>query len=140
MWIIFALLSALTAALVAIFGKVGLEKIDPGFATFVRSLFMAGFLFLLSLFRGQMSLFKNIDGKELIFIVLAGFSGALSWLFYFWALKYAPAVKVATIDRLSLVFILILAAIFLGDKITFWALMGVALIIIGSVVVTVFSR
>lgn len=140
MWLLFALISAFAAALVAIFGKVGLEKIDPGFATFVRSLFMAGFLFLLSFFRGQMNLFKSLDGKELIFIILAGLSGAVSWLFYFWALKYAPATKVAVIDRLSIVFILVLAAVFLGDKLTFWTLLGVAMILAGSVLVTVYTK
>lgn len=57
MWVLLALLSAFTAALVAIFGKIGLEKIDTGFATFVRSLFVAGFLFLAAMFRGQMGFF-----------------------------------------------------------------------------------
>lgn len=91
-WIFYAFLSAGFAALVAIFGKVGIQNLDSTLATTVRSVIMAVFLLIVSLGLGKFKGFEvsAFTGKEWLFIVLAGIAGALSWLFYFFALKHGP--------------------------------------------------
>jgi transporter family protein len=83
MWILYALLSAIFASLVAIFGKIGLKDIDSTLATTIRSVVMAGFLFIVSLALQKFSLIKTLNNKVLTFILFSGVAGALSWLFYF---------------------------------------------------------
>ena len=83
LWILYSLLSAVFAALVAILGKIGLQNIDSTLATTIRSFVMALFLFFVALTLGKFNLIGTIKSKTLIFIVLSGISGALSWLFYF---------------------------------------------------------
>jgi transporter family protein len=136
-YIILALLSALTASLVAIFGKLGLKNIDPTIATTIRSLIMAGFLVIVSLFLKKFENFSlNLfTSKDWLLIILAGISGALSWLFYFWALKFGPASHVAVIDRLSLVFVILLSALILGETLNLKVILGAILIIIGAILV-----
>lgn len=131
---IYAFLSAFTAALVAIFGKLGLKNIDPTLATTVRSIIMAVFLV------GVAFMFKKFDGfslssftgREWILISLAGVAGALSWLFYFLALRGGTASSIVAIDRLSIVFVIILAAIFLGEALTWKTILGSALVVVGA--------
>lgn len=135
MWIIYALLSAITAALVAIFAKLGLRQIDTVLATTIRSLIMAVFLVVISL------LLRKFDGfspaswseREWGLIVLAGVSGAVSWIFYFMALRSADAARVAAIDRTSLVFVALLAALFIGEELKMKAIFGIALMVIGAI-------
>ncbi len=132
-WIILAILSALFAALVAIFGKVGITNLDTTLATTVRSVVMAVFLVLTSLILGKAKLLSDIHPRAMLYIVLAGVAGALSWLFYFFALKSGPAPAVAALDRLSVVFVLILALIFLGEHLTWKTGLGALLITAGAV-------
>lgn len=136
-WLVFALLSAISAALVAIFGKIGLQGIDSNTATALRSIIMAVFLFLVVLFQGKLSRFSDIiaDRKALLFIILSGLAGAMSWLFYFVALKTGKVQQVAPVDKLSVVFAIVLAAIFLGEKITRLSGVGVLLITAGVIMV-----
>ncbi|MGZ6507347.1 MAG: EamA family transporter, partial [Tumebacillaceae bacterium] len=86
-------------------------------------------------FNGSIGQIKNIEMKPLLFIFFSGLAGAASWLCYFGALKVAPATKVAPIDRLSIVFTLILAAIFLKEKMNFGIIAGCVLIVVGSVII-----
>lgn len=132
-WIILGLLSAFFAALVAIFGKIGISHIDTTLATSIRAIVMAAFFIIVSLFLKKFDLINTLDKKALIFIFLSGLAGALSWFFYFWALKNGPVTAVAILDRLSVVFVLILAALFLGEGITWKSLTGIALVVIGAV-------
>ncbi len=134
-WFVLALLSAVFASLTAIFGKVGLAKVDANFATILRSIIMAGFLVLVGLSTGKFApaFWQSLDKKAMLFIVLSGVAGAVSWLFYFLALKVGLASKVAPIDRLSVVFVLIFAAVFLGEKLSLTSLAGVMLIAAGAV-------
>jgi transporter family protein len=132
-WIIFALLSAITAALVAIFGKIGVSGIDSTLATTVRAIIMALFLIVVSFALGKFELLKTINSKALTFIILAGISGALSWLFYFLVLKLGPASGVAALDRLSVVFVLIFSVLFLAEKLTLYKLLGAIMITIGAI-------
>lgn len=131
-WIIYALLSAFFAALVAIFGKIGLKNIDSTLATTVRSVIMAIFLVLVSLLLKKTALLNTIEGKALLFIFLSGIAGAISWLFYFYAIKEGSASTASAIDRLSIVFVFILAVIFLGEKFTWGAAFGAVLIVLGA--------
>ncbi len=117
-WIIYGLLSALFAALVAIFGKIGLQNIDSTLATTIRAVVMAGFLVLASLSIGKFSHWNELDGRIMWFIVLSGVAGAMSWLFYFFALKAGPANGVVALDRTSVIFVIILATLFLGEGLT----------------------
>lgn len=132
-WIIFALLSAFFASLVAIFGKVGISGIDTTLATTVRSFVMFLFLFVVSGFLGVFKNINQLDSRSLTFIVLSGVSGALSWLCYFFALRSGDASAVAAIDRLSVVFVIILAAFFLAEKITLQVAIGGILLTTGAV-------
>jgi transporter family protein len=136
-YIILALFSALTASLVAIFGKLGLKNIDPTIATTIRSLIMAGFLVIVSLFLKKFENFSlNLfTSKDWLLIILAGVSGALSWLFYFWALKFGPASHVAVIDRLSLVFIILLSVLILGETFNLKVFVGMILIVLGAILI-----
>lgn len=132
-YILFALLSAVFASLVAIFGKIGIEGIDSVLATTVRSIIMALFLILVSLSFGKWRFWGQIDRNALFFIFLAGLAGAISWLFYFLALKSGDASVVAVLDRLSVVFVLILAFLFLGESITLFKSLGIILVVVGAV-------
>ncbi len=135
-WVIFALLSAVSAALVAIFGKIGVAKVDTTLATTVRAIIMAAFLFLISLSMGKFESIHNFGGSTILFIILSGLAGAASWLFYFNALKNGPAPGVASIDRLSVVFVLLFAIVFLGDKLTWKSGLGAVLITLGAILMS----
>jgi transporter family protein len=132
-WIILALLGAVCAALVAIFGKMGLQQVDTTLATTVRAVIMALFLLLVSLGLGKIELSALPTGKPLLFIFLSGIAGALSWLFMFSALKIGPVPGVSAIDRTSVVFVLILSVLFLNTTLTWKAGVGATLITIGAI-------
>jgi transporter family protein len=136
-YIILALFSALTASLVAIFGKLGLKNIDPTIATTIRSLIMTVFLVIVSLFLKKFENFSLnlLTSKDWLLIILAGISGALSWLFYFWALKFGPASHVAVIDRLSLVFVILLSVLILGETFNLKVFVGMILIVLGAILI-----
>ncbi len=136
-WIVLALISAGFAALVAIFGKIGIANLDTTLATTIRSIVMAVFLVLVSLTMGKFHHTGSMTGRSWLFIVLAGVAGALSWLFYFWALKNGPADGVAALDRTSVIFVVLLAAVFLGEAFTWKVGLGAALIAVGAILLTV---
>ncbi|WP_409304032.1 EamA family transporter [Peribacillus sp. SCS-155] len=132
-WLVFAILSAISAAFVSIFGKIGLQNIDANTATAVRSIIMALFLIGVVAFEGNLSKIPEIVGerKTFIFIILSGIAGATSWLFYFLALKNGKVSQVAPIDKLSVVIATVVAIAFLGERISLLNGIGVALITVG---------
>lgn len=134
-WLAYALLSALFAGLVAIFGKIGVREVDSTLATMVRSVVMAIALVSLVLARGGIGDVKQITQRAWFFIVLAGLAGAASWLCYFRALQLGDAARVAPIDKLSIVFVLIFAGIFLGEKISVGIVMGLLLVCGGAILI-----
>ena len=136
-WIIFALLSAVFASLVAIFGKIGIANVDSTLATSVRAVVMTVFLAVTSFSLGKLKLLHTINGKALTFIVLSGIAGAISWLFYFVALKRGPASSVAALDRLSVVFVFLLAILFLNEQFTWKSALGGVLLTLGVILMTV---
>lgn len=135
-WIVFALLSAVCAALVAIFGKIGVSSVDSTLATSVRAVIMAIFLLVVSISLGKIKLLNTIDSKALMFIVLSGVAGAMSWLFYFFALKYGPTAGVVAVDKLSVVFVLILVTLFMGESLTWKSGLGAVLLTIGAILMS----
>lgn len=128
-----ALLSAFFAALVAIFGKIGLSNIDSTAATWVRVLVMAAFMTAVVFISGSWQSSLHLGSKGLTFIIFSAIAGSLSWIFYFAALKIGPATPVASLDRLSVVFVLILSALFLGESLTAKSVIAVGLIAGGTV-------
>lgn len=139
LWLVFGLLSAATASLVAIFGKIGLQSVDANTATAIRSVIMAVFLIAVVFVQGNLAKIPAIlaDKQAITFIVLSGVAGALSWLFYFLALKYGKVSQVAPIDKLSVVLATIIAIVFLGEKISLLGGLGVVLIGLGAILVAV---
>lgn len=136
MWVIYALLSAITASFVAIFAKVGISKIDTTLATTIRAIVMTIFLITASLVMGKFKSINTISANILVFIIASGIAGALSWLFYFLALRNGPASSVAAIDRLSVVFVFIFAVLFLAEKFTLKSVAGVLFITFGALLMT----
>jgi len=136
-WIFYAILSAIFAALVAIFGKIGIKNIDSTLATTVRSVVMALFLIIVSLLSKKTALLSTLHGKAFTFIIFSGIAGALSWLFYFVALRNGPASGVAALDRLSVVFVLILAILFLGESFTWKSGLGIGLMTAGAILMVI---
>lgn len=136
-WLIYAFLSAFFAALVAIFGKIGLKNIDSNVATTIRALIMATFLIVVILFQGKLNQINEIfsNSKALTFVVLSGIAGAISWLFYFLALKRGTICQVTPIDRLSIVFAILIALIFLGEKVTLFQSIGIVIAIAGTIMI-----
>lgn len=136
-WLVFALLSAITASLVAIFGKIGLSGVDTNTATAIRAVIMAVFLIGVVAIEGKLANMPSVvaNHKALFYIVLSGVAGALSWLFYFIALKGAKVSQVVPIDRLSIVFALFFAYFLLGESISFKAAVGSALMVVGAVLI-----
>jgi transporter family protein len=138
MWLLYAFLSALFAALVAIFGKLGLKGIDSTLATTIRSIIMAGFLIITSLFLHKFNGFtlKSIGSKDWILIALSGVAGALSWLAYFFALKIGLTTKVVAIDRMSIILVVILSALFLGETFGWKTAIGAVLMVGGAILIS----
>ncbi|CAM3042819.1 EamA family transporter [Paenibacillus sediminis] len=137
MWLIYALLSAAAAAMVGIFGKMGLKDVDANTATAVRSVIMTLFLFAVVAFQGNLHKIPSIfeDKKAFFYISLTGVAGATSWIFYFLALKYGKVSQVAPVDKLSVVIAAIAAVIILGEKISLLGGIGIGLIAIGAILV-----
>jgi transporter family protein len=136
-WFVLAVLDAFFAALVAIFAKVGLQGVDSNVATAVRAIVMTVFMVGFVIAMGKGPQLTQLTSKDMIFIVLSGVAGAISWLLYFAALKMADASKVAPVDRASLLFVLILSALLLGEKITLKTALAGTLIFIGVLLLAI---
>lgn len=132
-WVLYGFLAGLFAALVAIFGKLGVKGLDSTLATTVRSGIMFGFLILVSLVLRKTHFLTTIDRRALLWITASGVAGALSWLWYFLALKTGPVRGVAALDRLSVVFAILLAALFLGEGFGWKTAAGMVLVGSGAV-------
>ena len=136
-WFVLAVLDAFFAALVAIFAKVGLQGVDSNVATAVRAIVMTVFIVGFVVAMGKGPQLTQLTSKDMIFIVLSGVAGAISWLLYFAALKMADASKVAPVDRASLLFVLVLSALLLGEKITLKTALAGTLIFIGVLLLAI---
>jgi transporter family protein len=135
-WIIYALLSAVSAGAVAVFGKLGLKGVDSTLATAVRSLVMTAFLVTAAAAFGKLKGIGSLEPRTLGWIALSGIAGAISWLFYFLALKTGPATAVAALDRLSVVFVVVFAVVILGEALTWKTGLGAVAITVGAILMT----
>jgi transporter family protein len=136
-WQFWALGSALFAALTAILAKVGIEGVNSDFATFIRTiviLIAAGAMVVIT---NHWQAPSTVSNRTWIFLVLSGLATGLSWICYFRALKIGNASQVAPIDKLSVVLVAIIAATFLGEKMSPINWIGVALIGVGAVLVAI---
>ena len=136
-WQLWALLSAVFAALTAIFAKVGVENISPDLATFIRTIVVLISFALLLFATGQFVSPNAVSAKTWTFLVLSGLATGASWLCYFRALKLGPATLVAPIDKLSVVLVALFAFVFLGERPSATGWLGIALISAGAVLLVV---
>jgi len=134
-WQFWALLSAVFAALTAIFAKVGIEDINSDFATFIRTIVILCVLGGILLVTRQYQSLSTISSKSLLFLVLSGLATGASWLCYFRALKLGDASQVAPVDKLSVVLVAIFGVIFLSEKLSAMNWSGIALITVGALLV-----
>lgn len=134
MWFVFALLSAVFAALTSILAKVGIEDMNSNLATAIRTVVVVlmawGMVFITNAQNG----ITEISRKSWIFLILSGLATGASWLCYYHALKIGEASKVAPIDKISVVFTVILAAIFLHEQLNAKTIIGCILIAAGTLV------
>ena len=136
-WQFWAILSAIAAASTAIFAKVGITGINSDFATLIRTLVVVAALSGIVAATGQWQRLDSISPRSYVFLILSGLATGASWLCYFRALKLGDAARVAPIDKLSVVFVAVIAALFLGERLAAINWLGVALIALGAVLVAV---
>lgn len=134
-WQFWALLSAMFAALTAIFAKVGVENVGSDFATFARTVVVVLALGALLTATGQWQAPTSVPGRSWLFLTLSGLATGASWLCYFRALKIGDAARVAPVDKLSVVLVAIFGALLLGETLSLTAWLGVALIAAGAALV-----
>jgi transporter family protein len=134
-WQIWAVLSAVFAALTAIFAKVGVEGINSDLATLIRTVIVLISLSLILLATGQLSHPGTVSTKSWLFLLLSGLGTGASWLCYFRALKLGPATLVAPIDKLSVVLVALFGVAFLGERPSLNGWIGIALISAGAVLI-----
>ena len=137
MWLIFALLSALFAALTAIFAKIGIKNVDTDLATAIRTVVILVLAWGIAFVRGGTSTIGSLTKQNLIFLTLSGVATALSWIFYFKALQLGKVSQVAAVDKLSVALAIIFSIIFLGESLTVKTAIGAICIIIGTIVIAV---
>jgi transporter family protein len=136
-WQLWAILSAVFAALTAIFAKIGVENVNSDFATFVRTIVILALLTLILFATRQFQSPASVAPRTYAFLVLSGLATGASWLCYFRALKIGNAAQVAPVDKLSVVLVAIFGALFLSEKLSALGWFGVALVGAGAVIIAV---
>ena len=133
MWKVYAILSALFAALTAIFAKVGVKDVNSDLATAIRTSVILVLTWGIVLFGQHVSEIREVSKNTWVFLVLSGVATGLSWLFYFKAIQLGDVARVAPIDKLSVVITILLAFIFLKEQVDLKGIIGALLITAGSV-------
>jgi bacterial/archaeal transporter family protein len=131
-WLVYAFISAGAAGATAILAKIGVRDIPSDLATTVRTVVVLAFAVAIVLARGEHTALRLVRGRTLLFLVLSGIATGISWLAYFRALQLGPASRVAPIDKLSLPISIALAALVLGETLSLRLVLGVALMVAGS--------
>ncbi|WEA00236.1 EamA family transporter [Mucilaginibacter sp. SJ] len=137
MWWIYALLSALFAALTAIFAKIGIKGVDTDLATAIRTVIILILAWAIALFKGSHGGISTLTKTNWAFLILSGCATGLSWICYFRALQLGKVSQVAPVDKLSVALAIALSVIFLGEPLTLKNAIG-ALLIIGGTIVLIF--
>ena len=133
-WFYWALLSAFFAGVTAVLAKVGVAGIDSNLATAVRTCVILVIVWAIAFVAGKPSEMADFSGRTWLFLSLSGVATGLSWLCYFRALQLGEASRVAPVDKLGVVFVILLAAVFLKEKITLQHLLGGGLMVAGAMV------
>jgi bacterial/archaeal transporter family protein len=136
-WQVWALLSAVFAALTAIFAKIGVEDINSDLATLIRTVIVLAALSLILYATGKLTHPGPIPARTWLFLLLSGLGTGASWLCYFRALKLGPATLVAPIDKLSVVLVALFGVVFLGERPSLNGWLGIALISAGAILIAV---
>jgi len=134
-WALWAGLSAIFAALTAIFGKIGVEQINSDFATLIRTVIILVIVALIVTVGGAWQPLASISRKTYLFLLLSGLATGASWLCYYRALKLGPASGVAPIDKMSVLLVALFAVLFLGERLQVHNWIGIVLIALGVVLV-----
>lgn len=134
MWFVFALLSAVFAALTSILAKVGIDGVNSNLATAIRTMVVVVMAWLMVFVTNAQSGITQIGKKSWIFLILSGLATGASWLCYYKALQVGQASKVVPVDKLSVVITLILAFVFLHEEFTVKSIIGCVLIAAGTLV------
>jgi bacterial/archaeal transporter family protein len=134
-WQLRALLSAVFAALTAVFAKLGVSDVAPDFATFIRTGVVWIGLAVILAGTGQWQPLHSISGRNYLYLVLSGIATGGSWVCYFRALDLGDVARVAPIDKLSVVLVAVLGVAFLGEKLSLANWLGIALITVGAILV-----
>ena len=134
MWVVFALLSAVFAALTSIFAKIGIENVNSNLATAIRTVIVLVMAWLIVFATGKHQQIVDISTKSWIFLALSGLATGLSWLCYFYALQIGEASKVVPVDKFSVVITMVMAFFILGEVITMKTIIGGLLITAGTLV------
>lgn len=134
-WFTWSLLSALFAAATAILAKIGVAGVDANLATAVRTSVVVVFAWLLAFTTRPQAGFGTLSSKTWLFLSLSGLATGLSWLCYFHALQVGPASRVAPIDKLSVALVIVFAALFLGERLTWAKGAGGLLIVAGAITI-----
>ncbi len=134
-WFIFALLSAVFAALVSILAKIGLKDLNSNLATAIRTTVVLVFTWGIVFAQGLNKEISNVTKSTWIFLILSGIATGLSWLFYFRAIQIGEVSKVMPIDKMSIVIAIIFAALFLGEKLSWSGILGTVLISVGAILI-----
>jgi len=133
-WLFWSLLSAVFAAATALLAKVGVTGVDSNLATAIRTTVVLVFSWGIALATARPGALGALTGRTWLFLSLSGLATGLSWLCYFRALQMGPASRVAPVDKLSVVFVILLAAALLGERLTMAKIAGGVLIAAGAVV------
>lgn len=137
-WIIYAVLSAVFASLTSILAKIGIENVDSNLATAIRTCVVLIMAWLIVFAKGKQNQIKETDRKELAFICLSGIATGASWLCYYYAIQNGAVSIVVPIDKLSIVITVAFSYIVFKEKLTKKSFIGLCLMIIGTLVMTVF--
>lgn len=137
MWWIYAVLSALFAALTAIFARLGVENVNSNLATGIRTIIVLVMIWLIIFSRNEAKGISSLSKENIIFLVISGIATGLSWIFYFKALQLGDVSQVAPVDKLSVALTIILAAVFLGETLTLKTVLGAGLIIADTLVLII---
>jgi len=137
MWWIYALLSALFAALTAVFAKAGIKNINTDLAVAIRTVVILVMAWAIVFFRGGIHTTGTITKQNMLFLILSGITTGLSWIFYFQALEKGTLSQVAPVDKLSLALAILFAVIFLGETLSLKTAMGALCIIAGTIIIII---
>jgi len=131
-WWVYAFLSALAASATAILAKIGIKGVPSNLATALRTVVVLAFAWLMVFVTREHHALRDLKARSLLFLALSGLATGVSWLAYYKALSLAPASRVAPLDKVSLAFTIVLAAVVLGETISWKLALGAALMVAGA--------